>query len=131
MVWSWSHTPEAYQNARDNLSRLPAVELITIRAEWYALTDRERDCNAFSAGRYHRACRYLQKRYRRAIGANGNPRLQTVSEFCETLSNEIWEKAENLANCTNGGFSAWVCPYGCGPHLVSFSRPDEKDYERE
>lgn len=132
MAWGWSHTPEAYQNFRGNLGRLQTSELITISAEWLARIP-DPDCfdDGFSAGRYRRAERRLQKRFRRALQGEENPRIPPVECFRETLIEQIYDNAESIALCTNGGFSAWACPYGCGPHLISFSRPDESDYERE
>ena len=36
MAWSWSHSQEAYENARENLSTLDRETLEIIFAEWRA-----------------------------------------------------------------------------------------------
>jgi hypothetical protein len=36
---------------------------------------------------------------------------------------EVWEKVKALAVCDNGGFEAWVCPYGC--HTLPFDLMEE------
>ena len=36
MAWSWSHSQEAYENARENLSELDKETLEIIFAEWRA-----------------------------------------------------------------------------------------------
>jgi hypothetical protein len=35
------------------------------------------------------------------------------------LVDMIWAFAEQQRTCDNGGFNAWMCPYGC--HTVPFS----------
>ena len=42
--------------------------------------------------------------------------------FREGIDRYIWENASEFATCDNGGFNAWLCPYGCGPHCVPFDR---------
>jgi len=36
MAWEWSHVPEAYANAQDNLAKLPRADIVVIWAEWHA-----------------------------------------------------------------------------------------------
>ena len=100
MAWSWSHTVEAYENARRNLGKLRKGELNVIYAEWEAHTSREEDEGAFDEPKYKAALTAARK-----IPA-------------DILADAIWERAEELATCDNGGFNAWVCPFGC--HTVSF-----------
>lgn len=113
MVWSWSHSAEGLDNARQNLELMPKSELEIIFAEWRAaqLKHGHVDSNAWSQKKYDRALAY----------AKG---------LChDVLVDFIWEKASEASNCENGGFHAWMCPSGCMPHLVSFSPPDEEEEE--
>lgn len=96
MAWSWSHTQEAYDNARDNLVGLDRDRLNIIYAEWEALVgDDDLDENKYEAA--------LDK---------------AITIEVDILIDIIWVKVVHFATCDNGGFNAWVCPYGC--HTVSF-----------
>lgn len=108
MAWEWSHSPEAYAAARFNLYQLERDELNTIYAEWKA---RQSDLN------------------------DSDPEWLTVHDHAEryaaTLGRDqvagyIWDAMEDQRTCTNGGFDAWACPYGCGCHLVSFDADPEE-----
>ena len=98
MAWEWSHTIEAYVNAKHNLEDLDDETLHTVAVEWFA------------------------------HGMNSNPddhvfccaekSLAKVPNL--DLAYFIWEKTEELATCDNGGFNAWICPFGC--HTVFFDR---------
>jgi hypothetical protein len=54
MAWEWSHTSEAYDNARENIARLSRLALLEIVREWAhydrnaAGTIRRRDTRALS-----------------------------------------------------------------------------------
>jgi hypothetical protein len=37
------------------------------------------------------------------------------------LVDKIWRRAREQALCEDGGWEAWMCPYGCAPHRVPFS----------
>jgi hypothetical protein len=114
MAWSWSHTAEAYDNARENLARLPKEKLEIIFAEWRAAQGKGgiiHDHNEFNERKYNRALAYAK----------------TLDD--ETLVDFIWERAEEAATCDNGGFEAWMCPSGC--HTVSFSPLDEPEDEED
>lgn len=107
MAWEWSHTVEAYIAARRNLETQPNAWLARCYAEWHCT----RKDGAFS-NRLHdmaerRALRLIAKGLRDAI------------------VNEIWEHAESLRTCDNGGFNAYMCPDGC--HTVSFSGDATED----
>ncbi len=111
MAWSWSHTHEAYENARNNLERLPREKLEVIYAEWLA-----------AEGDIHFCPRLNDRRYLKAL--HGRAKQKTTEELVEF----IWEKASEFATCTNGGWQAYMCPFGCGCHMVSFS-PEEEEVE--
>jgi hypothetical protein len=107
MAWSWSHTQEAYEKARLNFFDLSASELRTIFAEWEASTHNDENGEwEFDSRKYEKA---LRKNYRieRKLG---------IKHLCEVY----WERIQEFATCTNGGWEAYVCPSGC--HTVSFDR---------
>jgi hypothetical protein len=110
MAWQWSHTTEAYTNAYNNLHALSQETLAIILAEWEAVDDPDEWAEGFNPEKYEEALE----------------RFQDLP--ADALADEIWPRMEALATCTNGGWAAWACPDGC--HLVSFSKPDEEDYER-
>jgi len=116
MSWEWSHTAEAYQNAESNLRRLKPAVLRVIWAEWKAFEPasdepggkfRSSSSSQLNGARYEAAMKEAK-----AI----NP---------DFLADYIWEQASELRTCDNGGFNAWLCPFGCGCHRVSFSSVDE------
>jgi hypothetical protein len=100
MAWSWSHTNEAYGNARDNLALKGRDWLETTLAEWQA-------SRLGQFGDYH----FRDKRYPKCLAY-----AKILSD--DSLCDLIWERMEQHATCDNGGFNAWACPYGC--HTVSF-----------
>ncbi len=117
MSWEWSHTAEAYRDAELNLQALPVDELRVIWAEWIADEptpdpDSPGDMlTGFDSDQYDAAF------------------TESLDMKAEALIEDIWLKASEQRTCTNGGHEAWLCPYGCGPHLVGFDRhPDGNDY---
>jgi hypothetical protein len=119
MAWGWSHTIEAYQNARDQLDVLPIDTLRVIWAEWHAHTSREEDPGAFNEKRYRKARRRAETIYMR-LGADFQQ---------ERLAEYVWECMEQLATCDNGGWNAWACPYGC--HTVPFDPPAKESHNEK
>jgi hypothetical protein len=111
MAWSWSHTQQAYANAEANLRTLPKETLEIIFAEWRAAQGKhgviDPVCPNFSERKYDRALKHAK----------------TLPD--DVLADFIWERASEFATCDNGGFEAWMCPHGCGPHCVSFSPPED------
>jgi hypothetical protein len=103
MAWEWSHTDEAYYNAFENLSNQSREFLEVAMAEWLAT-----DEDGFDTEKYDR----------RAL-----PYAKRMDD--DTLINSIWERAGEQRTCDNGGFNAWVCPYGC--HQVSFDCEQVED----
>jgi len=102
MAWEWSHTNEAYANAYDNLHNSPRAWLAIAFAEWKAkeIEDSEDD-------------------EREPFGAEYETELAFAATLAtDTLADSIWDKASEQRTCDNGGFNAWVCPYGC--HTVPF-----------
>jgi hypothetical protein len=112
LTWEWCHSPGAYEAARENLANLDRAVLRTIFAEWEAAPKKHRVIDSSSTN-------MSMRKYERAL-----KRATTLPD--DILVDFIWEKMEEFRTCTNGGWRAWCCPYGCGPHLVSFDPPEEK-----
>jgi hypothetical protein len=121
-MWEWSHTQEAYDNAKENLHCLPIPLLIEIASEWEANVSREHFAGGFHPGKYRKAERKLQKLYRRSFQRNGNMKVPSVFAFQFALAETIWKFASEQRDCSNGGWEAYMCPYGCGCHSVSFDK---------
>jgi hypothetical protein len=115
MTWEWSHTTAAYVALRTNIHSQPRAWLEVVCAEWLG-QDKENPEDLRSVA-YAQALR----------------KARTIDD--ETLADFIYDRAEELSNCTNGGWEAWCCPFGCGPHLLPFHTPEEeergKDQEEE
>src|SRR4051794_20203960 len=125
MTWEWSHTTEAYMAVRTNIENQPREWLEVVWAEWVALTPDPDD-------RWHD--RMDLRRYAKAC-------VRAKSKAREYLVEFIQRKTEELRLCTNGGWEAHCCPFGCGCHMVPFdveqtadeepSEPEEGDYTTE
>ena len=102
MVWEWSHTEEAISTARENLENKDRKWLEVVYAEWFTAKN-------FSDKKYEKGLKEAKK-------------LDT-----EALIDYIWEKMSELRNCTNGGWEAWACPFGCLCHMISFSPEESED----
>ena len=116
MAWSWSHTQQAYEDARENVSELDRETLEIMFAEWRAAQEKHGVIDQISPG-------FSQRKYDRALKYAESLPHDTLVDF-------VWEKASEFATCDNGGFEAWMCPHGCGPHCVSFSRPMDDEADR-
>lgn len=115
MAWEWSHTQEAYDNAENNVHGMKMAELRICYAEWHASQPTE-DGDGFDEG-------FDQDLYQRAL-------KEAQGTGADELAAFVWARAEEKRTCTNGGWQAWVCPYGC--HTVSFDEdPDCKRRVRE
>lgn len=122
MAWSWSHSIEAYEAARNKLDKQNQKWLAEVWAEWQAWEreqaiveeqkiafeeDREeQELPAEFGENYDRDFKQCKKDMR------GNPWQR------ELIVEEIWNRMKQQATCDNGGWNAWACPYGC--HYVSF-----------
>ena len=116
MSWEWSHTNEAYENARDNLEKLSSNTLAVIMAEWEAFEPNEHFSSSSSqlnTQKYEERLKYYRMQLRSGLDK-------------QALANSIWDRAEKLRTCTNGGYMAWMCPFGCSCHMVSFSTFSER-----
>jgi len=101
MAWSWNHTEEGIVATRKNLENLPAdtIHEIWREIQVYKTRDSLENCDAIE----------LPKT------ANGD----TLP--VDYLVDDIWEFAAEYATCTDGGHKAYMCPYGCSDHMVSFT----------
>ena len=110
MAWEWSHTDEAYQNAREQLNQVPDNELRVIFGEWWAHAQRKDKENI---------CTFSTSDFDPDIYQEGRNLAQELQPW--TLAAFIWKRMEKLRTCDNGGHRAWACPYGCGAHMVPFN----------
>jgi hypothetical protein len=117
MAWGWSHTEAAYENARENLYALDAEDICIIWAEWRAAVPVEDDEAEFKPKKYAKALKKAKLRIEEGLADRGD-----IVTPIESMADEIWEHASAYATCDNGGFNAWVCPWGC--HTVSFDKDD-------
>ncbi len=108
MSWEWSHTVEAYSYAQEQVQKQERSWLEVVFAEWEALDSREDFEDGFNEEKYNAAL------------------LHAKELPDDVLADFIWEKMEALATCTNGGWEAHCCPFGCGCHMVPFG-PDKED----
>lgn len=118
MAWSWSHTIDAYEDAREQVQRLSKAELLTILREW-AYYDREQ-ANTL---RFHGSQVWTDTRGKTRVRGfrlpNGVRRLTQ-----DTLADLVWDRMSAHATCTNGGWDAYCCPDGC--HTVPFAPVDDQ-----
>jgi len=116
MAWEWSHTQEAYLDAESNFRSLPFEKQAVIFAEWEAMAPSPAGASAgdpffnpeLNLKRYGRELRRAYSLKRRGL-------------FADTLD-ATWDRIAEMATCTNGGREAWLCPFGCGCHMVPFNR---------
>lgn len=118
MAWSWSHTVEAYENAKMCVELLPRKELEVIFAEW-------------KVDQYIKSITLVVDeslvQNMGVVALGFEPRVKIFKEWrkkasdipADALADQIWEWMEELRTCDNGGFNAWACPFGC--HTVPFS----------
>lgn len=113
MAWEWSHTYEAYANVEGNIHHMSLADLRTVYAEWRAYDLEQKNHEDPWGKPYDRFIRDANKMSR------------------NELTEYVWERASEFRTCDNGGFRAWVCPWGC--HTVSFDLEQgaETRYERE
>jgi hypothetical protein len=110
MAQEWSHSTEAYEDAKHNTHGLPLVILQEIYAKWKtwdyveSLGDDDHLPHGWHDPTYEKAMR------------------EARSLSAEALADYVWKRAKEQRTCDNGGHLAWLCPYGCGPHCVPFDR---------
>jgi len=108
MAWQWSHSQEAYQNVREQIKILDVETLATILAEWSEYG------------------RFQNPDYEDSFGELYNKDLNTFRNLpLDVLSDVVWDRASELSLCTNGGWLAHLCPYGCGCHMSPFDTVED------
>jgi len=109
MAWQWSHTPEAYSNVEANIKAKPREWLEVVFAEWRASQNKRGIPPRTGTHKFN------ERKYNRALAYAKRPDITA-----EWLAEFIWQMTQDLATCTNGGWEAWCCPFGCGCHTVPF-----------
>ena len=105
MAWSWSHTAEAYEHARENVMLLSSEDTAVI---WAEISCSDWKTNAFNPDFNLRKYKKLLLKAHREI----------YKGYIERFHNDIWDFAETWRVCDDDGYNAYVCPFGC--HTVSF-----------
>ncbi len=126
-MWSWSHTQDAYDNARENLSQLDEETLRIIWAEWRTFEECTQKYGEDSQGDARFVSsdeEFDEKVYVKFLEEDKKIPL-------DILVDEIWSRAEEQADCDNGGFNAYLCPYACSEHMVSCDLEEESEDELE
>jgi hypothetical protein len=112
MAWEWSHTAEAYEYARQQIeSQFSLDDLRVILAE-IAARSTEPGTVGFDVDKY-------ESQYKELVDRT---MWQDVDGLREWWLDLVWEFADEQRTCDNGGWNAWVCPFGC--HTVPFG-PEE------
>lgn len=106
MAWSWSHNPEAYQDAHDQFNALPRETRNVIAAEWLAAIPHPRWGIGFHA-------ELDERKYHHSLARVAAWTDERLDEYC-------WPRIDELATCDNGGWNAHCCPFGCMSHFVPF-----------
>lgn len=98
----WKFSPQEMDNVRDQIAAQPETWLREVWAEWQAAEPSDSwVIPKFNRARYHRAFKYAAK-------------LPAA-----VLAEEIADRAEEMARCTEGGREAYCCPFYCTPHTVT------------
>ena len=105
MVWEWSHTAEAYENARQQIAAQDRDWLAVCWAEIQARGSREDYPDGFNSEAYETALKH------------------SASLASDDLADAIWDFSADQRDCTNGGWAAHCCPWGC--HTVPFDPVEE------
>lgn len=106
MSWEWTHSPEAYENARKRMSKLPIRKLHVIYAEIEAA---DKDKNGF----------YITSTSGLDLDLYETKLEEAKGLARDVLAERIWRFMEEFRTCDNGGFNAYCCPYLC--HSVPFA----------
>ena len=106
-MWEWSHTDEAYATVSMNIANQAKEWLCEVWAEW-------KTAQAHPAENNWQEPEFLDETYTAALAE-----AQALS--VDTLAQAIYDWASEQADCTNGGWQAYCCPYHCGAHEISFS----------
>jgi len=100
MPWEWTHAQEAYDAARRNLEKKDDEWLAIVLTEWR-----------------------VDQKFKEEEPKIGDFDVERAWVNCmarDDIIDAIWDKMAEQRTCTNGGFEAWACPFGCGVHLISF-----------
>jgi len=126
MTWEWSHTGEAYAAVDANIHDQPREWLTVVFAEW----------QAYASVPQHNTPGSSASDAPDDDGVNRDPFTNGVYEKAlelantlpdDVLADDISEKTSEQALCTNGGWQAHCCPYGCGCHMVPFDHGEEDE----
>lgn len=130
MVWSWSHTAEGIENVRDNIAALPPEKLVEVHAEWKAYDAAIRihaemmaaEGEEFDTENIVCPDNYFDEQTYNAFVKGIDPKTAAL----DILIQYIFERACDHATCDNGGFNAYITPYGT---TVPFATQNNEEEE--
>ena len=125
MSWEWSYTQEGIQNIRDNIGTMSREDLIECLSEFHAAKNPKPDDWDGTESEWQESQAGGDTYF---DNDDFKKKTDELTKFCldqETLADVLFDEAEQLRTCENGGHRAWVCPYGC--HTVSLDSPIEKE----
>lgn len=134
MAWSWSHTADAYVYAESRLRKKSQKHMAEIWAEWKTWTraqeekleearEEARENDWVEPDQVSESGAFDQNYYRTQL-KEAWAIIKRVGK--DTLADDVWTLASEYATCTNGGHEAYMCPYGCGCHMVPFGEPTKE-----
>lgn len=96
-MWSWSYSTDGHQAIYNAIQEYPHEDLAIALAEFDASSPDDTD--AFNEPLY----------WERKANYDKLP--------SDILADAVWERASELAECSDGGWYAYICPFQC--HGVS------------
>ena len=117
MVWQWSHTSEGIEAVRENIAKLTTDQLCELYAEWKAfdadIQDQQKDDPDFTEDNVVNPGSYFDEEvYKKEL------EFAKQAGCPDIFAAYIFDRASAYQTCDNGGFNAYVSPYGT---TVSFS----------
>lgn len=114
MIWSWSHTEEAYQTVKQNIYNL---DNYTLRLAWAEIKTYE-ICIAQENLLRNLLCEdYVEEEEITCFFTYFNHDIfNRILEYTEDqdplfLCKEVWEFTQQHRKCSAGGFLAYITPY--------------------
>jgi hypothetical protein len=129
MSWTWSVGTEAAHYANRKLHAMAQKHIFVIWAEWKTYQKAQEEAREEARAEAEENDwpeptqgipsqdfdqEYYKEQLKEAKAIKGR-----VGK--EALADDIWKWASEQRTCDNGGWNAWMCPYGCSPHCVPFS----------
>jgi len=124
MAWQWSHSDEAYATVEKQLhdKAEKADKGNTDEAEWLCVVWAE-----WMASNWKEHLEDVDLDSERYVSELDKAKKLAEEFGYDELATAIWQRSSNWATCTNGGWAAHMCPFGCHCHMLPFTAPDLSD----